>query len=204
MYCVAAHLNGNEIKSVNVCSISSSKAFTSSSSSSSSCTRGPSPNSSHTLSDDCMEVKQEYTPSYHPLFCWVWAHCSELNITHEHLNVVRSKARCTAVPVSSGALSPEVTQQPLLIGWFSCVERGWEPSSGADMSDACRLVVYVLVVGIDAATSFVRHAVGRRATASGTQQVPTRRVAYYGIHGDARSFSKSNQHVHSFRMKWKS
>ena len=34
----------------------------------------------------------------------------------------------------------------------------------------------------------VRHAVGRRGTTSGMQQLPTRSVGYYGIHGTAKSF----------------
>jgi len=79
---------------------------------------------------------------------------------------------------------------------------------GADFGARCERGMQAcglrLIVGIDAATSFLRHAVGRRPTTSGTQQIPTRSVAYYGIHGDAISFSKSNQHVHSLRMKWKS
>jgi len=58
---------------------------------------------------------------------------------------------------------------------------------GAVVSEACRIVVYFLMVGIDAATSFLQHAVGRRGTTSGTQQVPTRSVGYYGMHGNARS-----------------
>ena len=61
-------------------------------------------------------------------------------------------------------------------------------TSGALVSEACRLVVYFLMVGIDAATSSLRNAVGRRGTTSGMQQVPTRSVGYYGIHGNTRSF----------------
>ena len=90
----------------------------------------------------------------------------ELSITREELNVVSSKARCTAVPVALCLLkAPSSHYLSVLV--FVCGTR-----MGADFGARCERGMQAcglrLIVGIDAATSFLRHAVGRRPTTSGT------------------------------------